>query len=774
LDITLLHRKLEFDRIKDKLINYCYSTPAVEIIGNFPFYTDRNMLVREFNKLRSIREILESGSDLPLEGIKDIRDSLERLRIPGNYIQPEKYLWIKEFLRISRLVKSMVSSLYEEDNELRILASSLYQDKILEHNIDSIIDANGEVKDTASRDLKKIRANLIEKRDALRKSLSKILNKVSEQEYSQEDIITLRDGRSVIPVKVENKRKVPGIIHSSSSTGYTVFIEPAETIDLNNEITELYFEEKREVEKILRYLSEDIAKYYYELKVNSGILGELDFIRAKAKYAIEYNCSEPVISDSEIIYRKAYHPLLLQKFGREEVIPLEFSVKNGINTIIITGPNAGGKTVALKTAGILQMMFQSGMFIPASPDSVLRIFDRIFVVIGDEQSIENSLSSFSSHVKELKEVIESSDKNSLILIDEICSGTDPKFGSALAASVLKEFSDKGAFTVVTTHIGDLKVFAHNNPKFENASLDFDFERLAPSFKFNLGIPGQSYTFELARKFKVPDRIIDYASSFIAGDHSALEDLLVELNKTKVSLDEQLAEQKKNNSELNEKISEYESKLYVFRSREKELLKEAKSKAEDIIEEGRKLVEKTVKDVKEKEKSVSEIKKEFKKESEKFRHTEKPAPKEKKTFKVGDIVKVADSASAGEITAIEGDSVTLNANGIILKTKKSLLEHAEKKEKNTYAGYSVTLNEGFDTRLDIRGKYSYEIEELLETFIYEGQINSARELTVVHGKGSGSLRKAVHALLKKSKHVSGFRLGNWNEGDTGATIIELKK
>ncbi|MCE1164848.1 MAG: endonuclease MutS2 [Bacteroidetes bacterium] len=774
MDIRGLHRKLEFDRIQEKLLTYCYSAPGAEKVSGIQFFTSKDFLLKEFNKLRRVKEILESGSDLPLEGLKDIRDSIERLRIPGNYIQPEKYLWIKEFLRVSRLVKSMIGGLYGEENELLILTSALYTDKVLEHNIESIVDVNGAVKDTASRDLKKIRGNLIEKREALRKTLSKILNKVSEQEYSQDDIITLRDGRSVIPVKVENKRKVPGIIHSSSSTGYTVFIEPAETIELNNEITELYFEEKREVEKILRYLSEDIAKYYYELKVNSDILGELDFIRAKAKYAIEYGCSEPVISDKEITYLKAYHPLLLQKFGREEVVPLEFSVKNGINTIVITGPNAGGKTVALKTAGILQMMFQSGMYIPASPDSVLRIFDGIFVVIGDEQSIENSLSSFSSHVKELKEVIDNAGGNSLILIDEICSGTDPKFGSALAASVLKDFSDKGSFTVVTTHIGDLKVFAHNNPKFENASLDFDFERLAPSFRFNLGIPGQSYTFELSKKFRIPDRILKYAETFISGDHSALEDLLVELNKTKVSLDDQLELQKKQNAELEMKIEEYEKKFSEFRAKEKELLKDAKKKAGDIVEEGRKLVEKTVKEVKEKEKSVSEIKKEFAKESEKFRADEKTEKKEKKAFKKGETVMITDTLTTGEITDIDGENVTINANGIVLKTKKSLLSHVEKSRKDTYSEHRITLRESFDTRLDIRGKYSYEIEELLDNFIYEGQINSARELTVVHGKGSGSLRKAVHAILKKSKYVGSFRLGNWNEGDTGVTIIELKQ
>jgi DNA mismatch repair protein MutS2 len=773
LDIKEIQKKLEFDKIQDKLRNYCCSPLGAGKIDDIQTFYSGSALIKEFDKLRNLRSILDAGDDIPLDGLKDIRDSLELIRIPGNYLQPDKFIWIKDFLTISRLIKSRVTTSFETENELTALVANLYSDRILEHNIDSIIDAGGSVKDTASKELKKIRSALIDKRDILRKSLSKLLNRVSEQEYSQDDIITLRDGRSVIPVKVENKRKVPGIIHSSSSTGYTVFIEPAETIELNNEITELYFEEKREVEKVLRYLSEDISKYYYELKVNCDILGEIDFIRAKAKYAIEYNCSEPQISTNKISYIKAYHPLLLQKFGVKEIVPLEFSVKDGINTIVITGPNAGGKTVALKTVGILQLMLQSGMFVPAFPDSEFRIFDKMYVVIGDEQSIENSLSSFSSHLKELKDVINNAGSESLVLIDEICSGTDPKFGSALAASILKDFSDKNAFTIVTTHIGDLKVFAHNNDKFENASLEFDFERLAPSFRFQMGIPGQSYTFELSRKFNIPERIIEYASSFIAGDEHKMEDILVALNKNKNKLEEQARDFEYKNKELDKVIRDYDSKFSDIKSREKEILKDARSKAGEIVDKGRALIEKTIKDIREKEKSVSEIKKEYKIESDKLKPEIKPEKKVEKSFAKGDIVLITDTLTRGEILEIDGDNAILNTNGMIFKTKLDLLTRVDSKKDKKDSDYRIILKESFIPRLDIRGKYSNEIEELLENFIYEGQINSMNELTVVHGKGSGTLRKTVHDIIKKNKIVKSFRLGNWNEGDTGVTIIELK-
>ena len=772
MELKEVQKKLEFDKVCDKLKTYCSSQYGIDKVSEMELFTSPLPLKIEFNKLKAIKEFIEAGNDINIEGLKDIREDIDRIRIPGNYIQPEKYNWIKDFMRIGRIVKSQVNSINESE-DLKKMTEGLYVDKVLEHNIESTIDVNGEVRDNASRNLKKIREDLIDKRDSLRKLLSKLLKRVTEQEYTQDDIITLRDGRSVIPVKVENKRKVPGIIHSSSATGYTVFIEPAETIDLNNEITELHYEEKREVEKILRHLSETIAKYYNELKVNSDILAELDFIIAKAKYGIEFECIQPDISKDKLKFVNAFHPILIQKLEKPNVVPLNLSVDDGINTIVITGPNAGGKTVSLKTVGLLQMMFQSGILVPAYLDSEFKVFTKFFTVIGDEQSIENSLSSFSSHLKELKDVITNSDENSLILIDEICSGTDPKFGSALSASILKYLSDKNCFTIVTTHIGDLKIFAHNNEKFANASLEFNFDRLSPSFNFQIGIPGQSYTFELANKFNLPDGIIQFASTMVIEDQHKIEDMLRELNDSKIKYTELKNEYEDKTSKAILLHEELESKLNNIKDKEKEIIRLAKEKATTILDEGRGLIEKAVKDVREQQKSISEIKKDFSEGSKSITPDIIASEEGKSKLRVGDIVRIVDSNTVGEITEISKDNVVINSNGLIIKSKTKKLVFVGVNSKNKENDYRVILSEAFDTNLDIRGKYATEIEELLENFIYDGHINNVSILSIVHGKGTGILRKTVHSMLKHNKYVGNFRLGNWNEGDTGVTIVELK-
>lgn len=772
MSITEVQKKLEFDKVCDKLKSYCSSQYGINKVDELEIFTSPLLLKIEFNKLKSVKEFIESGNEINLDTLKDIREDIEKIKIPGNYIQPEKYNWIKDFLRTGRIVKSQISS-FDESEDLKKLADAIYTDKVLEHNIESTIDINGDVRDNASKNLKRIRESLIENRDSLRKLLSKLLKRVTEQEYTQDDIITLRDGRSVIPVKVENKRKVPGIIHSSSATGYTVFIEPAETIDLNNEITELQYEEKREVEKILRHLSGEIAKYYQELKVNSEILSEIDFIVAKARYAIEFNCVQPEITYGNVRILNAYHPILIQRLERNDVVPLNFSIDDGINTVVITGPNAGGKTVSLKTVGLLQMMFQAGIMLPASVESGFRIYTKLFTVIGDEQSIENSLSSFSSHLKELKDVITNSDSNSLVLIDEICSGTDPKFGSALSASVLKYLSDKNCFTVVTTHIGDLKIFAHNNEKFINASLEFDFDKLSPSFNFQIGIPGQSYTFELAEKFNLPDSIIRYASSLVVDDQHQVEDMLKELNESKIKYSELKREYEDKSSNAKLLSEEYESKLNRINLTEKEIIRQAKEKASAILDEGRGLIEKAVKEIREKEKTISDIKKEFANASVKLSPESQNTESDIRDLKIGDVVRIIDSNTIGEIIEIIKNSVVINSNGLIVKSNSNKLVLVSNNKTKKDTEYKIILSEAFDTNLDIRGKYAGEIEGLLENFIYDGHINNVSALSIVHGKGTGSLRKAVHSMLKRNKFVNNFRLGNWNEGDSGVTIVELK-
>lgn len=776
--------KLEFEKVLAKIKSYICSDTGIEKCDSLEFITDRMDLEYELNKILQMRELIELNIGFDLTGLKDIRELIEKSKIYGNHLEQEKFLWILEFLRISKNVKRIISNKYDElpDNFILLheISQNLFVDKILEHHIDSAIDESGEIKESSFSNLKVIRNDIRKKSDSLHKILTKILKNVSEQELSQEDIISIRDGRFVIPVKVENKRKVPGIIHSSSATGLTVFIEPQETIELNNEIAELKFEEQREIEKILRELTAEIAHYSEQLLNNTNILAEFDLLQAKAKYAIETNSYKPKFDNEEIEIINAYHPVLLQKLSMKEIVPLNLKIGKDYNTLIVTGPNAGGKTVALKTVGLLQLMLQSAILIPADYNSRFRLFKKIFVNIGDEQSIENNLSSFSSHLKTIKEILDECDDESLILIDEICSGTDPTFGGALSSSILKYFSDKNCITIVTTHIGILKSFAYNTEKMENASLEFDVKTLSPDYKFVTGIPGQSFTFEIAHKYEFPDLILDTARTYLGESENKLEDLIKELSESKQKYSELNREADSENTKLKGLVKNYENKSTELRIKEKEIIREAKKKAEQVLKDSNKLIEKTIKEIREnKDVTIKEIRDKFKEEKKQIVHLpeEYIEIESKDEIALNDIVRIKDTSTTGEVKEINHGVASVNFNGIMIKAKVSELEKISRKEvkRTTVAEVARDINQPeYTSRLDLRGMYSGEIKDKLDEFIQNALINSIPSVIIVHGKGTGKLRETVRSLLKGNKSVVSFRFGNWNEGDSGVTIAELKK
>lgn len=787
MDLTELKIKLEFGRITDSIKHHAYSALGENLCDEIIFFTDNEVLNTELDKVVEMKNILSAGNELPLDGLKDISRSLSKIKIEGYYISPEEFLHILDFLKISRNLKKFISDINrEQDNSFELingLAKNLFFNKILEHNIEITIDETGNVRDNASAALSKIRKSINAQSGRLRKTLSSILKKVSEKEFLREDIITQREGRFVIPVKAENKRNVPGIIHGSSGTGATVFIEPSEIINLNNEITELHFEEKREIEKILRQLSAQLGQYTEEIRNNLNILSEIDFIQAKARYAVETESSKPVTGSSYINLIKAYHPGLLKTKKRNEVIPLNLTIGKEFNTLVISGPNAGGKTVVLKTVGLLQLMLQSGMLVPAAPESEFRLFRDIFISIGDEQSLESDLSTFSSHLRSIKEILDRSDNNSLILIDEIASGTDPVLGSALSASILKTFSKRDAYTIVTTHNSELKEFAYSTENIENASLEFDVENLTPNFHFVTGVPGQSFTFEIARKYNFPETVLKDAYGNLDENQSRLEDLLKDLNETKQKYDLLKNKFDIDNSRLKGLTAMYEKKTKELSRNEKEIRYKAKLEAEKIIKDANKLIEKTIKEIKEDKHTPKEIKNEFRSESEKIiniSEEEKIADEEEtkilyEEIKVNDTVRIKDSIATGDVMEISDDHISVNINGILMKLKLNDVEKISKMETSTgYSGISnVEINEGkIEYELDLRGNYPAEIEDKIEKFIYDSVNSGLKEVSIIHGKGSGRLRTEVQKLLKKNNAVKSFRQGNWNEGDSGVTILEL--
>lgn len=784
-----IYTLLEFEKILSRIKTYIYSGLGEERCENISFITDKEALRLELDKTSEMKDILTREEYLQLDGLRDIRKTLSKLNIEGNYISSEEFLSILTFLRISRLTKSYFSRLnVGTDYDYKLIpemTSGLFTDKILESNIDSTIDETGTVRETASAELKRIRITIRKKTESLRKSLEKILKDISDKDYSQDDIITQRDGRFVVPVKAENKRKVPGLIHSSSNTGQTVFIEPAATIELNNDITELQYEERREIERILAELAKKVKVHVPELKSNCEIMAEIDFLQAKAKYGIEILAEKPVLAEDEYQIKNGYHPVLLQTHKRDEVVPLNFIIGKDFNSIIISGPNAGGKTVSLKTVGLLALMLQSGILVPVHYESKFKVFKNIFVSIGDQQSLENDLSTFSSHIAYLKKILDEADDKSLILIDEICSGTDPVLGSALSCSIIQNLSDRNSLSVVTTHNSELKAFAYNHAKIENASLEFNNETLSPNFKFNIGIPGQSFTFEIAEKYSFPVEVVTLAKSFLNDSENKLEDLLKELNENKQKYSELKNEYDREATRLKGLNSIYETKISQLKTNEKEILKKAKEEAKEVLQNANKLVENTIREIREKQNfSAKEIKEAFQSKVQEITQIKEEEPvepelsdSEKKNIKVGDYVKITGTNSMGELMEITDGQVSINMNGLLVKSKLSEIEKVKKAEVKKEHAKTSTIEVNTDIverSLDLRGKYSEEIYDLIDKFIHKASVNGLKSVEIVHGKGTGKLRNEVQKYLKSNSSVISFRLGNWNEGDTGVTIAELSK
>jgi DNA mismatch repair protein MutS2 len=540
------------------------------------------------------------------------------------------------------------------------------------------------------------------------------------------------------------------------------------------------YEEKREIELILKEISSQLSLKLPELLETCEAVSKLDFLNAKARYAIEINAVKPQISGN-IKILNAYHPLLLNRLSKKEVIPLDFEIDESFNTVVITGPNAGGKTVSLKTIGIIQVMLQAGLLVPCASHSEFRLFDEVFVSIGDEQSIENNLSSFSSHLKYINEIIGNADDKSLVLIDEICSGTDPKSGSALAESILEELSYKGAVSVITTHIGELKSYAYKNKKVKNASLEFDLETISPNFHFKIGIPGQSFTFEIAKKYNIPDKIIKTAESLLEKNEKNTDDLIRELESNIQKYRKLKNEYDTENSRLKGLTKIYEDKVQSLKKYEKDELKSAKAKADEIISNANRLIERTIKEIRESQNlKPSEIKDKFKKEVSKITGTdaekENSESQSEAEFQIGDEVIIKDSNSAGVIEEIIHNSAKINVNGIIVKSK---LQHLSKiNKKNADRDYNDEIrSKVYDFKeirqeLDLRGLYPDDVEIKIEEFINDAINNGLTFLRIIHGKGTGKLREKVQELLKKNKTVKSHRFGNWNEGDSGVTIIEI--
>lgn len=775
--------KLDFEAVLRRVQRYISSEPAKELLDALSVSTSVSEITYQLSLVTEMKLLLEEEGEFSLEGIHPVRQLVQKTAVEGALLQPRELLHIGATARAARVARSFLSKRREKSLLLWQLAEPLHADKVLEYNIEQAIDESGAVKAGASHELQSIRRAIAEKYDQVRKKLESILKGVSELGFTQEEIITTREGRMVIPVKAEHKNRVHGFIHSASASGATVFIEPSETLELNNEIRSLQFQEQREVERILKVLTAQVAELRAALLANLTILAQLDLLRAKAKYSIEILGVQPVVNAAgPIRLIQARHPLLMIKHGYKETVPLDLELGDRFRTLLISGPNAGGKSVTLKCVGLLMLMVQAGLHIPASDLSVVRVFPTMFIDIGDDQSIENDLSTFSSHLANLKTIAEGADKESLVLIDEIGSGTDPAEGGAIAAAMLAFLTSIGALTIATTHHGTLKVFAHETEGVENGAMEFDQSTLTPTYRFKTGIPGSSYALEMAGRIGFQQQFLDDARLRLGHQQTQLEGLLADLEGAAQKYRRDLEGLEAEKQRADALIKEYESKIAAQSKELKELKRKAIEEAKTIVERANAVIERSVREIKEKS-ADREVIKEWKGEVSRFKEEIRVKEEEVQAvtedagsvhLAAGALVKLKDGIEPGEIENLSADGRTALVVFGSVKMKVPVTDLLPVKARAPRSHLvDVSDKPGVVLKdLDLRGMTGDEAIPLVDKFLDSAFLTGLHRVDIIHGKGTGALRKKVTEFLSHHPRVKSFRLGEWNEGGTGATVVEL--
>ena len=777
-DFSIAIRKLEFDKVLDRLQQLVASGPARELAIHLTPMTTPQLIELELQRVSEAKELLIIEGSAPLDGIKDILPALKRASIENHVLNSRELLDIASTLRASRTLASFLAKRQKIYPQLAAFLDQLYSDKVIEYNILECIDEEGHIRDSASKELLRIRHEMISTADTLRKRLASILKRVSEKDFLQEEIVTTRDGRMVVPVKTEYKKQVPGFIHTSSASGATVFIEPAETLDLNNALTELQLSEQREIANILSNLTKQVREIQPHLEPMLSTLSTLDLIFAKAKYSIEILGNPPRICDTILVrLYQARHPVLLQRHRREDVIPLDIEMGETVRTLVISGPNAGGKSVAMKCVGLLALCAQAGLHIPAAPESELGVFESIFVDIGDEQSIEDDLSSYSSHLIRMRDVVVGANPHSFVLLDEIGAGTDPAEGGALAASILTELTERGAMTIATTHHGMLKAFAHETPFVSNASMEFNQETLKPTYRFRSGVPGSSYALELAKRLDLPLSVVNRARALVGDEKIKLENLLTELERQTQEYRSQIRDVSDERDKLNSLVKLYELKMKDLREELKVIRKQAVEEAKDIVHGAQALIERAVKEIREssaEKKTVQTARENIKAFQRKIQDlTVAEDHTSEATLEIGDVVRVKDSSQEGELVELKPPAATVLFGNAKLKVRLDTLVKVKDRKGSTSESVASALYtpEG-RTEIDLRGMLGDEAIPQVERFLDDAIVSGLHRVDIIHGKGTGALRKRINQFLKTYPHIKSFRLGEWNEGGAGVTVVEL--
>ena len=793
-----VYKTLEYNKILDTLANHAASSEAKK----------RCLSIKPLTDIDKINYLLETTNDalnrifrdsrISFVGVSNIHGSLKRIEIGGS-LNTTELLKISSLLEVAKRAKSYSRNEANSDEDsLTPLFDSLEPLTNLSDEIKRCIISEDEIADEASSTLSSIRKKIRGMNDKIHAQLMTIMNNSTTRSYLQDAVVTMRDGRYCLPVKAEHKAHVPGMVHDQSSTGSTLFIEPMAVVNLNNDLKKLFIAEEDEINVILQKLSEEVLSYSVAISTDYKVLVELDFIFAKAHLAKDYNGTKPILNTNGYInILKGRHPLLDQK----KVVPINIHIGSDYKQLIVTGPNTGGKTVSLKTVGLLTLMGQAGLLIPASDRSELAIFKEIYADIGDEQSIEQSLSTFSSHMTNIVEILKHADSESLVLFDELCAGTDPTEGAALAIAILHKLLQYGSTAMATTHYSELKVYALTSDNVENACCEFDVETLSPTYRLLIGIPGKSNAFAISSKLGLSNNIIDDARSRIGQQDEAFEDLLADLENSRKTIEKERIEIANYKREIKTLKDQLETKKESIDAKKQKIIRDANEEALRILQEAKSLADTTIRNFHKYGKGVapmSQMERERTALRQKMNDSEKKLSNVKKkkavnnnipkNLHIGDKVKVLSMNIIGTVHTLPNSRGDLQVQMGILRSNVNVSDLVlVKEDSTTFASKPISNSKkhssgagkikmsksaNVSSEINLIGMTTDEAIAILDKYLDDAYIAHLSSVRIVHGKGTGALRKAVQAYLKRQKYIKSYHLGEFGEGDAGVTIAEF--
>lgn len=790
-----LSAKLGYQQILEFAAGKAYTPYGAEILRDLKPSSGKAFVKRRLQQVFEWSEIVRVSASDPLGNLDDVRSILKEVKIPGSSIALSDFRVILQNARQARMILSFFDRLELEVPEIRSVVGKLLPLKHLEDSILKTINDRGELRDDASPELSRIRTKINRERNNLRSTIQRVMRHLSKDGITSDEGATIRNGRMVIPVQVEYKRKVDGFIHDISSSGHTVYLEPVEALQINNEIRQLEAEEQREIERIIRALTDVVRKEVHKLQSNVEPIAILDSIHCKCKLGQLLGGTVPDISEDGCLHLiRANNPNLLLKSlssgTKDPVIPLDLELKQNELGLIITGPNAGGKSVAMKTVGLLQIMTQAGFPIPAAPESKIPVINGLFVDMGDEQSIEDDLSTFSSRLNWMKETLKLVNESSLILIDEAGSGTDPEEGGALFQSFTEKMIQKNCRVIVTTHHGSLKVFAHETEGVINGAMEFNQENLTPTYRFKKGIPGSSYAFEIADRMDLPQDLMQHARSLLGDKRDRMADLLISLEKKMQDAEDSVREYRMRLTKIENREKEWKHQIDNLNHKRQNILETAYKDAEEIMRGANRRIEEAVEKVisegRENKEKIKEARKEIEAKKKEIKQSQsvlqsKSANRSVKKDKlpvVGDFVLIQESDTKGELVELSGKRATVLVNGMKIKSTidKLAITSAPEKTKSRSDARSYTLSSDIDLSvkptLDLRGKRGEQAINELTVYIDKAITRGIQQVEIVHGKGEGILLNLVHDYLSGRAEVKSFEIAPWDSGGTGCTIVRL--